>query len=351
MPSGFVKLDGSYGEGGGQILRTALALALITGRAFQLQNVRARRDKPGLRPQHVSAVGAAAQLCDAQVQGASVGSPTLTFHPGTLLANDLAYDIGTAGATSLVLQTVNIPIALATQRPVTVSLIGGTYNDRAPSFPFLQETWRRYLSAAGFEVDLSIPRAGFYPRGGGQLEAVIEPARPRALALTERGPLLKITGYAQLCNVNRVDIAERMIGQARQRLNSVKLDAEFEFQKLAGVGQGVSFFLTAEFEPAGTQPAVHSTYVVLGALGKRAEVVADEAVNELLTDLQSSGALDRHSADQLLLPLALAPAPSHYSVALVTDHLRTNIHTIGRFLERTITLDCADSGSAIVMLN
>ena len=146
--SGMVNLDGSRGEGGGQILRTALTLSLLTGRPFQIRQIRANRDRPGLRPQHLAAVQAAAELGHAEVSGASVGSRTLTFRPGEVEPRDLTIDIGTAGATALVLQTLHLPIALRAESGVRLTLEGGTFNLAAPSFPFLAETWARHLRAS-----------------------------------------------------------------------------------------------------------------------------------------------------------------------------------------------------------
>src|SRR4051812_25452296 len=147
-----VTLDGSEGEGGGQILRTALTLSLLTGRPFRIVKIRANRDKPGLRPQHLTAVEAAAALGEAEVVGASVGSRDLTFRPGRYEPRDLTIDIGTAGATALVLQTLHLPLALRADRPVRITLAGGTFNEKAPSFPFLATTWRAHLSHLGAPV-------------------------------------------------------------------------------------------------------------------------------------------------------------------------------------------------------
>lgn len=328
-----ITLDGSRGEGGGQILRTALSLSLLTGRAFRIVKIRANRDKPGLRPQHLTAVQAAAELGNAEVTGASVGSRDLTFRPGAYEPRDLTIDIGTAGSTSLVLQTLHLPLALRAKEGVRVVLSGGTFNPKAPAFSFLETTWRDHLESIGSPISLRMTAAGFYPRGGGRLDAWIEPAQLRPLSRTERGPLVRIRGVAGVANL-RPEIAERMRSRAEARLAERGWDVSIELAEWSSPGQGAAISLTAEHE--GTTPA---TFVGLGERGKSAEVVADEAVDELLAFVDADGgAIDPHSADQILLPLALAPGRSEYTVTEVTEHLRTNVATIREFIDRSITL-------------
>ncbi len=333
-----VRLDGSRGEGGGQILRTALTLSLLTGRPFRIQKIRANREKPGLRPQHRTAVEAAAELGHARVVGAAVGSRELSFSPADYEPRDLTLDIGTAGSTGLVLQTLQLPLALRATGGVRVVLTGGTFNPKAPAYTFLESTWRGYLWACGMPTSLTMPAAGFYPKGGGRLEAWIEPARPRPWVQLGRGPLRRIRGIAGVSNL-RDDIAERMRDRALGRLADSGLaagaDVEIELARWPGVGQGAALSLIAEHD--GNIPA---TFVGLGERGKPSEAVADEAVDQLLAFEAAAGAaVDPHSADQILLPLAFAPGRSEFSVSEVTEHLRTNVDTIAAFLERTITVE------------
>lgn len=335
-----ITLDGSSGEGGGQILRTALSLSLLTGRPFRIARIRANRSKPGLRPQHLKAVEAAASLCGAELLGASVGSRELTFRPGPLNLRDLSVDIGTAGSTALVLQTLHLPLALRAEGPVRLTLQGGTYNESAPSFPFLAETWRAHLRAIGLPIALAMPSAGYYPEGGGQLEAWIEPGTPLPLVLEDRGELVRIRGHAEVTHLPPA-IARRMAAHAVEALEAQGYEAEIEPVEVAGPGQGASISLVAEF--AQGPPA---TFVGLGKRGKPAEAVADDAVGELLGHIEArAGAVDRHSADQLLLPLAFAEGRSVYTVAEVTRHLETNVETIGAFLDRPIRLEHFAKGS------
>lgn len=331
VSSRLITLDGSEGEGGGQILRTALTLSLLTGRAFRIVKIRANRDRPGLRPQHLKAVEAAAILAGANVFGGAVGSRDLTFRPSEYTAHDLEIDIGTAGSTALVLQTLHLPMALRTEQAVRVTLSGGTFNLSAPSFPFLETTWRAHWAALGAPLALSMPAAGFFPRGGGRLDAWIEPAVLRPITRIDRGPLLKIRGIAGVANL-RPEIAQRMRDRAVASLAKHGLEAEIGLADWPSIGQGAAISLTAEH--AGGIPA---TFVGLGERGKPAEVVAEEAVAELIAFENAAGAaVDPYSADQLLVPAALAPGRSEYTVSEVTEHLRTNAVTIRAFLDRTI---------------
>jgi RNA 3'-terminal phosphate cyclase (ATP) len=321
-----IVLDGSRGEGGGQILRTALTLSLVTGRPFRIAKIRANRDKPGLRPQHLKAVEAAALLGNADVAGAEVGSRDVVFRPGEFAPRDLTIDIGTAGSTGLILQTLHLPIAMRAETAVRIVLTGGTFNPKAPPFPFLDQTWRGHLANLGMPIALTMPSAGFYPRGGGRLEAWIEPARPRPWVRTTRGDLLRIRGVAGVANL-RDDIAQRLRDRALERLAAAGWDVPIEIETTSwpSPGQGAAISLTAEH--AGSPPA---TFVGLGERGKP-ELAAFLNVPD--------GAVDPHSADQLLLPLALAEGRSVYTVSEVTEHLRTNAATIRAFLDRNIVVE------------
>jgi RNA 3'-terminal phosphate cyclase (ATP) len=338
-----VTLDGSSGEGGGQILRTAIALSLLSGRPFRIVKIRANRDKPGLRPQHLKAVEAAAALSGAEVTGARVGSRELTFRPASYTPGDLHVEIGTAGSTALVLHTLHLPIALRAEQPVRLVLTGGTFNTRAPSYPFLEIAWRAYMSLLGMPLALTMPAAGFFPLGGGRLEAWIEPATPQPLVLVERPALTQIRGIAGVGQLNR-GIAERMRSRAVARLSERGLEADIQLGDWPSASPGAAIALSA------VHGAVPTTFVGLGKRGKPAEVVADEAVDELLAFEDATGAVDPHSADQLLLPLALAAGRSIYTVTTVTDHLRTNAQTIQSFLDCSIRIEEPEQGPARVIV-
>src|SRR5438067_7790848 len=213
MSSSLLELDGSFGEGGGQILRTSLSLSLLTGQPFHLRNVRARRSKPGLRPQHLMSVQAAATIGQAETRGASLGSSDLVFEPGEVSPGKYDFAIGTAGATSLVLHTVYLPLAWRASEPSEIILTGGTHVNQSPCFHFLEETWRRYLDLLGLHIGLRMRRPGFYPRGGGIVEAHIQPCpRLHGLRLESCGQVTRITGVSAVAGLPE-QIAER---QARR---------------------------------------------------------------------------------------------------------------------------------------
>jgi RNA 3'-phosphate cyclase len=330
--SDILEIDGSFGEGGGQILRTSLALALITGRPFHLSNVRARRSKPGLQPQHLKSVQATAEVGKAKVRGASLGSCDLSFEPGEVRAGAYRFDIGTAGATGLVLHTVYLPLMLRGGGPSEITLVGGTHVRTSPSFHFLDTTWRAYLEAMGMKVSLRLDRPGFYPRGGGVVRAFLQSCpRPQGLSLPERGEV-RVSGISAVAGLDR-GIARRQARRANHRLGQYGVTTNIVEETWEG-GPGSVLVLELSTRPAPT------TFVGLGARGKPAETVADEIVEEAIGYLESAPALvDVHSADQIVLPLALAEGPSEYTATAITLHLTTNIDVIGRFLERRIVCE------------
>src|SRR5262245_35268775 len=219
-----LEIDGSLGEGGGQILRTSLALSLLTAKPFHLFNVRAGRPRPGLQPQHLMSVRAAATVGRANLQEASIGSTELTFEPGEIRPGNYRFDIGTAGATGLVLHTVYLPLMLGAREPSELTLTGGTHVSTSPSFHFLDTTWRGYLEKMGFRLRLRMVRAGFYPRGGGQVEVHLQPCdEVRPLRIVERGEV-RITGFSAVAGLPE-NIARRQARRAVTRLRQTGLKA------------------------------------------------------------------------------------------------------------------------------
>jgi RNA 3'-phosphate cyclase len=329
-----LSIDGSLGEGGGQILRTSLALALITGRPFTLKNIRSRRAKPGLMAQHLKAVEAARVIGKAKVEGDRLGSQSLVFEPTGLSCGDFHFDIGTAGSTSLVLQTILPPLSFATASS-TVALSGGTHVLWSPCFHFLEMHWLHYMRKIGFDIRMALETAGFYPRGGGRVLAMVRPAsRLSPLCLTNRGPLKRIRGISAVANLN-YSIAERQKLQAVKRLNDVSRAIEIAILRLSSPSKGSLLLLLAEFENS------QCCFYGLGALGKPAESVADEAVNEFFGFLATDGAIDHYLSDQLVLPLALATGVSQIRTSKVTQHLTTNAEIVKMFIPVSIEVDGA----------
>jgi RNA 3'-phosphate cyclase len=343
MSDAMLELDGSFGEGGGQILRTSLALSLLTGKAFHLRNVRAGRKKPGLQPQHLMCVRAASTIGQAQTRGASLNSSDLVFEPGEVRAGKYRFDVGTAGATGLVLHTLYLPLALRGSTPSELTLIGGTHVLASPCYHFLETTWRRYLELCGLRVSLRMNRPGFYPRGGGEIEAIIQPcAKLHGLQLGARSSV-KASGFSAVAGLD-VSIARRQAQRAANRLKQYGLKIRLREETWPG---GPGTVLAVELD---TTP-VPTLFFALGARGKPAERVADEAVDQVIAYLDSGGALvDAHSGDQLVLPLALADGPSEYRVAEVTRHLTTNISVIRFFLERDIICEGAEGEPGVVRI-
>ena len=319
-----IQIDGSLGEGGGQVLRTSLSLSILTGRPLLITRIRAGRAKPGLQPQHLAAVRAAAQISRAQVTGDFVNSQTLTFEPSGIYAGAYRCDIGTAGATSLVLQTIWLPLALA-GAPSEVTVTGGTHVPWSPCYHYLDWQWLPTLRRIGLAGELKLDLAGFYPQGGGIVQAAIEPADTISpLRLTERGAVKGIRGLSLVANLD-LSIAERQRDRALRRLADRHNRIEIEVADIWANTKGTALILLAEFK--------HSTacYFGLGALGKRAEQVADEACLWLEKFLAGTGAVDEYLADQLLLPLAFADGVSEVRTADVTEHLTTNAEIIRAF--------------------
>ena len=340
-----IEIDASFGEGGGQILRSALSLSVITGAAMRLTSIRSRRPQPGLKPQHLKAVEAAAQISAAHVEGATLGSQTLSFAPESLQGGKYAFDIGTAGSVSLLLQTVYLPLSFAAG-PSRLTLTGGTHVPWSPCYHYLQWQWQwlPYLAEAGYHLECSLERAGFYPRGGGLLHANIVPSRHFSpLRIGERGRLLTIRG---LSGVGRLDlsIAERQRKQALERLRELRVPVEIEVTEVPAASPGTFLVLQAEFEGG------RCCAFALGARHKLAEKVADEAVDELCADIHAGGAIDPWLADQLLLPLAFVPERSELSVCRISQHLRTNAELLGYFLPVSIEIEGESNQPGMVRL-
>ncbi|KPK84014.1 MAG: hypothetical protein AMJ81_06775 [Phycisphaerae bacterium SM23_33] len=329
-----VAVDGSWGEGGGQILRTSLTLSLLTGRPLFVENIRAGRPKPGLRPQHLAAVRAAVAVSGGRVEGAALGSGGLRFFPGKPGAGQYSFDIGTAGATSLVLQTVVPALALA-GGDSTVTVSGGTHVPWAPTFEYLSRHWAAVMAGLGLRVRLRLERAGFYPRGGGCVRADVSGGwRPKPLAASERGAFQRAHGLSLVGRL-ATSIAARQAGELEKGLRRLGLEDAFgevavDVVEPAARSPGTAVYVETEFETG------RAAFSALGRRGKPAEQVAREAVNELARFLHTDAAFDYHLADQVLLPLALADGESRFTTSAVSEHLLANAHVISLFLGQVV---------------
>ena len=334
MPD-LITIDGSQGEGGGQILRTSVGLAAALGKAVRIINIRARRPQSGLRPQHLWAVRAAAAVCDGRLEGDEAGSGVLTFRPGEIRPGQYRFDIGTAGSTTLVIQTI-LPALVIAAGESDVTVTGGTHNPMAPCFEYLRDVFGVLASAANVQIYLEMIRPGFYPAGGGEVRLAVSGVDPDDLGplrYTARGDLKSIQGLSAASKSLPAHIIERQAARALSRLEAAGYGASIEQAAWESYSPGTAVFLRAVFSKT------VAGFFALGALGKPAEKVADEAVDGLLAFLVSGAAVDAHAADQLITLAALCPGPSALSAERITDHLLANAEVIRQLTGREIRIE------------
>jgi RNA 3'-terminal phosphate cyclase (ATP) len=324
MERNMIRIDGSSGEGGGQILRSSLSLSLATGKAFRIENIRAKRERPGLLRQHLTAVLAASEIGGAKVEGATLGSKTLTFIPGTVRPGKHRFVIGTAGSSTLVLQTI-LPALMMTSGPSHITIEGGTHNQAAPPFDFLERCFLPVINKLGSKVTVNLDRYGFYPAGGGCFTATVEPCeRLSAIDLTERGEIARRSVLAIVANLSPA-IARREIDTVSHLLNWDK-ECMHIVETRNSVGPGNVVLIEVE-----TSTGVTELFCGFGRLGASAESVATEAVKEARVYIASEAAVGEHLADQLLLPFALAGG-GVFTASKLNRHARTNMDVVSAFL-------------------
>jgi len=322
-------IDGSSGEGGGQILRTALALSTVTGKPFRIEKIRAGRPNPGLLRQHLTAVKAAATISSAAVDGAELGAGAITFKPGSVTAGEFAFAVGTAGSATLVLQTV-LPALLTAPSPSKLILEGGTHNPMAPPFDFLVKSFLPLVNRMGPTVTAELERPGFYPAGGGRFSVSITPAaRLLPLQMLERGAVRSIKTRAVVANLWR-SIAVREVNLVG-RLLSLSEDSLIAEEIHGALGPGNAVTVEIETE--------HHTEVFtgFGEVNVRAEGVATKVAQEARAYIASGVPIGRYLADQLLIPIALAGA-GKFRTGPLSRHTTTNLEVIRRFLDLQIEL-------------
>lgn len=310
-------------SGGGQLLRSALSLAMITGRGFRMEKIRARRPKPGLMRQHLACVKAAAEICGAEVSGAELGATELSFQPGPVVGGDYEFAIGSGGSTTLVLQTL-LPALLHAESASTLKIEGGTHNPLAPPFDFIERCYLPVLARMGVKATVALERHGFMQAGGGRLVAAMKPLKKwKKLKLTERGEPLESRGIVVQAHLPE-DIAQREIASAA-RVLEWPMDSFSIEECRTSSGPGNAILLEAAFE--------HVTEIstAVAQMGKSAESVATGAAKGLRGYLASAAPVGVHLADQLLVPMALAGGGLFHTRG-ITDHTRTNVDLIGRFL-------------------
>jgi RNA 3'-terminal phosphate cyclase (ATP) len=327
--SDWITIDGSEGEGGGQMLRTALALSLATGRPFRIEQIRAKRNKPGLLRQHLTAVGAAAAVGAARVTGDNPGSRSLTFEPSTVRGGEYHWTIGTAGSATLVLQSV-LPALLAAREASQLTIEGGTHNPKAPPFEFLAKSFLPILRRMGACVEATLDRPGFYPAGGGRFTVAIDP-RPALgrLSLLERGDV-RVHARAVVAMLSEA-IAKRELTVVRDRLKMDRAMAHAEIVRTS-VGPGNVLMIVIE------SPSVTEVVTGFGEKGVAAERVASDACDEAQAYLAADVPVGIHLADQLLIPMALAGGGT-FRTLTPTSHTLTNADVIRRFIDVPIVVE------------
>lgn len=327
-----IELDGAMG--GGQVLRSGLSLAMVTGQGLHIRNIRAKRSRPGLMRQHLTAVLAAAQVCGATVEGAELGSQTLRFEPGPIQGGEYRFTIGTAGSCTLVLQTL-LPALLRAPTASRVTICGGTHNPLAPPVDFLQRAWLPLLRRMGARIELNLNRYGFAPAGGGELEAFIQPSELAPLHLMQRGKLLESRAIALNAGLP-AEVSERELKRVGQRL-------AFDDTQLLAMPidpeQGPGNLLMLEY----VHEHVTEVFSAFGMHRLRAEKVADQAIEQAMEWRCTQTAVGEHLADQLLLPMALAGGGS-FTTPHMSDHLHSNMQVIQRFLPVAIDSHVLEEG-------
>jgi len=318
-----IHIDGSQGEGGGQILRSSLALSMVTGKPFRISRIRAGRAKPGLLRQHLTGVNAAAAISGAKVTGASLGSTDLTFEPsGVIKGGVYHFPIGSAGGTMLVVQAI-LPALLRADGPSSVVIEGGTHNVASPPFEFVERTLIPVLNLAGARVTARLERHGFYPAGGGRVVLAVEPAgEARPLSLLTRGERKSIHATAIVSQISRA-VAEREIAVLCERLGIDAANAT-----VASVpeprGPGNAALVELRYDH------ITEVFCAFGELGKGAEVVARELADEVRAYIGAQHPVGEHLADQLMVPLAVL-AGGRFATGSLSSHARTNMDVLDAF--------------------
>lgn len=328
-----VEIDGSMGEGGGQILRTTLALSAVLGIPVKITNIRAKRKNPGLQRQHLTGVRAVAQLSNAKVTGATLGSTTIEFYPGKLGGGEYRFDIGTAGSVTLVLQAL-LPILPFLEKPTKITVTGGTDVPWSPTIDYVIFILTRTLSKLGLELKTELLRRGHYPRGGGMVIYRIDdpPKKISPISLENRGEIIEIRGRSHAVALPE-HVAVRQARSAEENLRekmgrnikiTIELEKDPQGKNVLGPGSGITLWAECNNSVLGSDS--------LGARGKPAEKVGREAAQKLIEDLVTNAALDRHMSDMIIPFLVLAGGTSRISGSKLTLHATTNILVVRKLV-------------------
>jgi len=355
-----IKLDGNYGEGGGQIVRTALALSVITQKPFEITQIRQGRKKPGLKNQHLHCIKGLEKLCNAKAEGAELGSDSLKFQPGAIKGGKISIDIKTAGSTTLLLQSILLPSFFAPKQ-ITLQIKGGTNNPWSMPFEYLQEVLIPQIAKFCEKINAKLIKRGHYPKGGGEIEIKIKPKykikdyasfeqfwkalqQNKHINSTDQGHLISIKGVSHASHqLENKKVAERQAKAAEQSLlknTKVPINIYKEYCKTLSIGTGITLWaiFSKNTDDIDTQNPIRLGGDALGKPGKPAEKVGEAAAEMLIQEIKSGAPIDKHLADNLIPWMALFK-PSKIKVSQITNHLKTNIYTVEKFLGKSFEIN------------
>ncbi|MEM4133610.1 MAG: RNA 3'-terminal phosphate cyclase [Candidatus Micrarchaeia archaeon] len=320
-------IDGSIGEGGGQILRVALALSCITGIPFNIKNIRVKRPKPGLQPQHLTSVNSLSLITKAEVHGNTIGSTELFFKPNKIIGGYYEFDIGTAGSISLLMQSI-LPVMLYADRPSKITFKGGTHVSHSPSIDYFENIFLPLIRKMNVNAEILVEEFGWYPKGGGKVILFVKPSNIDSISLTEKINLKSINGIISQSNLPE-DIMEREEKSIREIFPGIILNKRNKTSSSAGN----SITLWAEYENT------ILGYDVLGEKGLKAEKLALNCAKNLNKLIKSKGCVDDWMGDQLLIYMALASGESKIKVNKITDHMQSCMNIIPLFTRKQFKVD------------
>lgn len=339
----FIKIDGSYGEGGGQILRTSVTLSAITQKPVEVVNIRAKRKNPGLRPQHANSINAMAALCDARVENVHVGSNAIKFVPKEMQKKSIKIDVGTAGSITLILQTI-IPAASISGKRIDVELKGGTDVRWSPTLDYLRFVVLPAFNMLGINFSIDVQKRGYYPVGGGSVKTVIEPCTKLGTFEMIKAPKVE-PAIISVCASLPAHVAQRQIAGALAELqkNDIKCNSySASVETSSSPGSSILVYSVSNFGPLIGGDAI-------GEKGKRAETVGADAVDKFLSTYNSDAPIDEYLADMLVLPLSLSDGKSRFVVNKVSQHLDTNLYVTSKIVDCKYEISKVDSNYMVTI--
>jgi RNA 3'-terminal phosphate cyclase (ATP) len=331
-----ITIDGGAKSGSGTIVRYSVALASLLGEEIKIENIRARRDKPGLRAQHLKVLQACQEMCHGVVKNASVGSKEITYKPGEKFnGGEYSWDIGTAGSTTMMAQTL-LPLACFARKPSKFRLEGGLFQDFAPSAYHMKYVLVPFLKQLGIRVEFDIIRPGYVPRGGGIIEIRVEPAvKLKPLNLTEHGEISSIKGIALSSHLKEKRVSQRMAGECQRVLSSYGYKAEIEIiEDVGSLQEGAALAIYAETNSGNRIGSDRA-----GRPGRSSESIGRYVAERFIEDVNTGAVVDRYIADQLIIYAGLAEGVTRYLVPRITEHVETNLWLIEEFLGARIKID------------